>query len=287
MNMPCTRCLLRDGRHLAFREYGDTTHGFAVLFFHGNLNSRLFTPAWAATQAQTEAAGARLIAVDRPGYGQSDFLSDRTYRSWPADVSQLADHLGLRRYAVLGFSSGGPNAMAVAARAAGDARLAACGLISPDGPYKVIGGDEAIRAIYGTTDTAPAAMARRTAANEARMRAQYQGMRKPDRRRAALQDLDEAVRQGIDKGPAQDGCLEAGDWGFALGDIDARRVPVLLWHGEEDDDVPVSVGRYVAEHIQGCEATFIPGESHTLLRRHWQNILEQLVRAAQQPAGRL
>ena len=74
----------------------------------------------------------------------------------------------------------------------------------------------------------------------------------------------------------QDGLLESGDWGFELSDIS---IPTFLWHGEADQDVPVDVGRYVADGIAGCTATFIPGENHTLLRRHWKPIMERLVGA--------
>ena len=52
---------LRCGRRLAWREYGNPS-GFPILFMHGNLNSRLFEPAWAKTQSETSAAGARVIA---------------------------------------------------------------------------------------------------------------------------------------------------------------------------------------------------------------------------------
>ena len=47
---------------LAWREYGNAA-GFPVLFFHGNLDSRLFEPAWdkTLTQAQTHQAGTDLI----------------------------------------------------------------------------------------------------------------------------------------------------------------------------------------------------------------------------------
>ena len=78
---------LRDGRRLAFREYGDTA-GFPVIFMHGNLNSCLFMPAWLKTADQAHAAGARVLAVDRPGYGGSTVHIGRTYLSWAEDVDE-------------------------------------------------------------------------------------------------------------------------------------------------------------------------------------------------------
>ena len=68
------------------------------------MNSRLFQPVWTDTQELTAAAGARLIAVDRPGYGFSTFQQERTYARWAEDVQELAEHLDVQRLAVLGFS---------------------------------------------------------------------------------------------------------------------------------------------------------------------------------------
>jgi len=75
----CRRLLLSAGRFLAWREYGDLVNGYPIFFLHGNLNSRLFTPTWERTDADTSAAHARVIAVDRPGYGRSCFDPEKTY----------------------------------------------------------------------------------------------------------------------------------------------------------------------------------------------------------------
>jgi hypothetical protein len=44
---------LRDGRRLAWREYGDVDHGYPVVFTHGVFNSRLFEPMWEKTQVKS------------------------------------------------------------------------------------------------------------------------------------------------------------------------------------------------------------------------------------------
>merc|ERR1712046_218961 len=107
------------------------------------------------------------------------------------------------------------------------------------------------------------------------------GIKNPVRRDLALADLWEAMRQGLDMGPTQDGLLETGDWTFNLEkDCDGTKVPTLLWHGKEDTDVFTSVGEYIAERIRGCRATFFDGETHSMLRRKWQQILTELIAAA-------
>ena len=56
------------------------------------------------------AAGVVAIAPDRPGYGLSTFQKARTLAGWSRDVAELAGHLGLDRFAVVGISGGGPHA---------------------------------------------------------------------------------------------------------------------------------------------------------------------------------
>ena len=90
---------------------------------------------------------------------------------------------------------------------------------------------------------------------------------------AYVTGLREAFRDGTGGVGAEAG-LYARDWGFSL---DGVRAPVKLWHGGLDENVPVSVGRFVADGIPECEATFLEDEGHlTLPRRHIGEILAAL-----------
>jgi pimeloyl-ACP methyl ester carboxylesterase len=119
---------LRDGRRLGYAEYGDR-HGRPVVFFHGTPGSRKI--AGVAHRVAT-ARAVRVIAPDRPGFGLSDFQPARRLIDWPADVLDLADALGLERFAVAGVSGGGPYVAACARRLAD--RLTHAGIISGMGP---------------------------------------------------------------------------------------------------------------------------------------------------------
>src|ERR1041384_820935 len=103
---------LRDGRRLGFVEHGDTK-GRPLFYFHGWPSSRLESCALSPLCAEM---GLRVIAPDRPGCGLSDFKTRRTIPDWASDLSELADHLGLDHFTVLGISGGGPYAAACAAR---------------------------------------------------------------------------------------------------------------------------------------------------------------------------
>merc|ERR1712113_553536 len=78
--------------------------------------------------------GVRIIAVDRPGYGDSsDPPQGYTYLKFVDDLVELADELKLRKFCVAGHSSGGPYALAASAMLPD--RVVACAAISSDAPY--------------------------------------------------------------------------------------------------------------------------------------------------------
>ncbi len=108
--------VLGDGRRLSFAQYGDPRGQPAVLLpWHAGIASA--RAGW-LTQAARE-CGFRMVAPDRPGMGESDFKLGRTLLGWAADVAELADYLGMRRFGVAGTSGGGPYVLA-AAYALGD-----------------------------------------------------------------------------------------------------------------------------------------------------------------------
>jgi pimeloyl-ACP methyl ester carboxylesterase len=72
----------------------------------------------------------------------------------------------------------------------------------------------------------------------------------------------------------RDGRVVARPWGFSPAKI---RVPTFLWQGEIDPNVTPRMGRYLAEIIPNCHATFVAGAGHFLLFSHWGQIVAQLV----------
>src|SRR5436189_3246279 len=103
------------GRQVAYEVWGDPA-GAPVFLLHGTPGSRLGIRAPDDALARS---GARLITYDRPGYGLSDPYPERTVADCTTDVAAIADALGYREFAVVGFSGGGPHALA-------------CGALLPD-----------------------------------------------------------------------------------------------------------------------------------------------------------
>ena len=109
--MPDTRVMeLPDGRELAWLEAGKP-RGRPVFAFHGTPGSRRQV---SFDEKSITAAGVRMIAPDRPGYGHSSYHPGRSLADWAADVSALADHLKVGTFTVVGVSGGGPHAVACA-----------------------------------------------------------------------------------------------------------------------------------------------------------------------------
>ena len=119
---------LKDGRKLGYADLGNP-EAKPLFHFHGFPGSRLEVAIFADRVVQNNI---RLIGIDRPGMGLSDFKKDRTILDWPDDVVELADALGINKFAIEGISGGGPYAAACAYKIPD--RLTTCGIISGLGP---------------------------------------------------------------------------------------------------------------------------------------------------------
>ena len=115
---------LKDGRKLGYADLGNPDANSVVFHFHGFPGSRLE----AMLLANKATSEYRIISIDRPGMGLSDFKKNRTLLDWPDDVIELADALEIDKFAVEGISGGGPYAAACAYKI--PKRLTSCGIIS-------------------------------------------------------------------------------------------------------------------------------------------------------------
>ena len=125
------RIVLKDGRTLGFAEYGDPK-GEPFLEFHGCPSSRLEAGNY---DEAGKKLGVRVIGIDRPGFGISTYVKGYRIVDWPADVTELAEALGLDRFPVAGISSGSPYALACARFI--PERLKGCAVVSGVPPLVV------------------------------------------------------------------------------------------------------------------------------------------------------
>jgi len=275
---------LREGRVLGYAEYGDPA-GKPIFFFHGLPGSR--RQRHPDDSIATE-LGARLITVDRPGYGLSDFQYGRKLLDWPRDVAQLADALKIDRFAVVGVSGGGPYVLASAYKL--PERITSATVISGMGPVNDpeatkgmlasmrLGLGIAPRVPWGFVRFALDPVAKIVSRNPAGVKklvpasapeADKKAFARPEIQEVDRQDLTEAYRNGAQAAFWEVVTL-ATPWGFHLEDIHKK---IYLWHGEADTTVHPNMGRFVARTLPNCEPVFYPGEGHTLMYNYCREIL--------------
>lgn len=278
---------LQDGRTLAYTEHGDLS-GQPVFMIHGNPSSRLMRH---PDESIVENLGARIITPDRPGYGLSDFQPNRTLLDFPDDIAQLADALGIEKFAIFGVSAGGPYAAACAYKLADRITQAALvsGVSTLDRPNAYDDMSEAWQTAFKTGNW-PEWLLRQVL--KLRVRAERRDPEKAIDDMAALMSLAdaklmlrpefhagirrrvyEATRNGT-RGWAREIKVLVAPWGFDPAEI---TVPVHLWYWEDDPAVPQQMGRYFESKIPNTIPHFLPGGGHLFFLVHWGEIIEALI----------
>lgn len=283
--------VLPDGRRIGWLEEG-TPDGRPVFAFHGLPGSRRQRHPEAAL---AEAAGARVIHLERPGFGWSSPAPGRRLADWPRDVAACAEALGVGRFAIVGVSAGGPYAIACL-HALGErlARVAVVSGVGPPGsmprgmmPLARLGFALAPRwpALVRAVLRPLARLAVRAPDRYlARIAAHMDASDRPILARPAVramfaQDYPAAFAQGVAPMVA-DLALLASPWGFAIGHFPsgASPCPVAFWHGDADRVVPASASEALAAAIPGAELHRLPGAGHFAVFDRWADVLGWLVR---------
>ena len=285
MTLPETHTLaLPDGRALAWCRVGDP-EGTPVLHCHGGLSCRLEI---AFADALCRQLGISWIVADRPGIGGSDACAGRSITDWPADVAALADHLAIDRFAVTGWSAGGPYALACGVMLAD--RVSTVATIAGMAPLR---GSEDIEALGLATDRwlfslahrmpglcgAMLSLVRLTPAALLRgsvRRMLGQGVDFAVLPRETADDVTAALAESLRPGGAGtvfDYRRLGGQWGFALEDV---AVPVMIWHGTADDLLPYEHATRLFTEIPTAILEPRKDMGHFLLQRCLGDILAGL-----------
>jgi pimeloyl-ACP methyl ester carboxylesterase len=288
------------GRVLTVDDAGDPD-GAPVLYLHGTPDSRL---ARHPDDGLAAAAGVRLLALDRPGYGGSSApgpWSPRWADRLAGDVAALLDDLGVDRCAVLAWSGGALSGLALAAGIPD--RVGRLGIASGLVPRQAYD-DQAVRAWgaarLGVIDladlVAPGELGPEVAPMlapfpcDAALAAQHQAGHRTPADAAELatvpggadrlaEALAEAVRAGL-AGAAADVEAEARPLPVDLG---AVACPVDLWYGGDDLVTPPAFGRWYAARLRRASLRVVDGAGHYLVLTRWTELLSALAIAP--PAG--
>lgn len=278
---------LRCGRILSYALYGDAC-GTPVYYMHGFYGSRIEAMLAAAAAGK---CGLQLIAVDRPGVGRSSFEPVISLESWAAIIGELADQLGHKEFSILGVSGGGPFALSCAHFLSDRVQnITLCGSLAPLDNQTFIrklplryraavwlqqhfkpGLYWLNKRLYFGARHDPSRLLRKLARHLADCDKKILAERAT--RDIMIASLAEAANQNPLYG-AQELTIFGAPWGFDLKDIP---MPVTLWHGGQDEMVPVAMAYQLADKLTRSCLHIIPDAGHfSLPVLHAEKILQGL-----------
>jgi pimeloyl-ACP methyl ester carboxylesterase len=264
---------LEDGRRLGLRVSGPID-GLPLVFHHGTPGAD--TPIHALERAAHD-RGLRYVSFSRPGYGTSSRLPGRRVVDVVPDTAAVLKAIEADRCLVVGWSGGGPHALACGARLPS---VAATLVISGVAPYDLPGldwtagmGDDNVAefgaALLGEPTLRPLLEEVREQLKDTTTAGIIASLDSllPDVDKAVLTDefgedmvasFAEALRHGVD-GWVDDDLAFTEPWGF---DLDELSGPVMIWQGSLDLMVPFAHGEALASRIDGASVHLEEGEGH-------------------------
>ena len=269
---------LEDGRRLAYADLGDPK-GKPVFYFHSFPGSRLEAK---VMHEKAKEVGIRLISVDRPGFGLSDYQPNRRITDWPKDIGELADFLNFDKFSLFGVSTGACYALACAScltdRINKIVTISALDSIE----FKKNGLFPNHRVIFGVAKYLPFLFKilfwfircrnlKKENGGERYLKINYKNFSEKDR--ILLQDSTilntiaeahcEAFRREL-KGITHEAKLLGSPWRIEFNKI-PKELDIYLFHGVEDKIAQVTATMEIEKLLQRCEATYFQNEGHVSL----------------------
>jgi pimeloyl-ACP methyl ester carboxylesterase len=275
-------------------QIGGPADGQTVVFHTGTPSAgRLFAPMIDAGAER----GLRHVVYSRPGYATSDRRAGRSVADCVSDVTAITDALGVQRFFTVGWSGGGPHALACAALL--PERVIAAATIAGVAPRDAEGLDWLDGMGQENLDEFAAAQAGEEQLLEfiEPFRAQLESVSSAQIYEALgdlLSEVDlsalsgefaeyfaEATRTGLQRGVYgwyDDDLAMIRDWGFELAGVST---PVTIWQGAQDRMVPFAHGEWLAAHVPGANARLLPDHGHlSLVIDRYGALLDDLLAGA-------
>ena len=278
-------CKTNDGRQIEVYK-GGYEKGPVILAHHGSPSE---AGLWSLWHEVAQEKKFQIISITRPGYAQSERKPGRNVASVVPDVKDVLDSLGIDHFVTIGWSGGGPHALACATlmpdKCLGVASLAGAApygkkdfdFLKDMGPENV---EEFGAALEGEANykkwLEKNAISYRTVTESDFIDA-FGGLL-PDVDKKALvggyakslaASLQYALKDGFD-GWIDDGLAFVSDWGFEVNKV---KVPVTVWHGELDLMAPIDHGQWLANNIPNAKYNFVKGHGHISLGMDYKNAI--------------
>ncbi|SPO07625.1 uncharacterized protein DNG_10320 [Cephalotrichum gorgonifer] len=291
-----------DGRKIGFACFGAQS-GPTIFYLHGFPGSRVSGRFF---DEPAKKLGARIVAVERPGIGISSPQPGRKLLDHADDIRDLAEHLDIKSYGIIGLSGGGPYALACA-YSLPEENLKSVSVVCGMGPIEMgtkgmswsnwlmFNGlmyfprlmrwfqNEVVKVLRRIPNEKIVDAATKKLSGES-SRGWFRGnptdnriLSNPELLTVMLDSYREHYRQGAD-GFMEDGRVLTSDWGFRLEDIRSS-IPIQLWYSRHDTNVPIQMGEAIAASL-GSRPDFrvVQGETHlSLALKYTSDALERLL----------
>jgi pimeloyl-ACP methyl ester carboxylesterase len=238
--------------------------------------------------------GIRTVLYARPGYGRSTPKPGRTVADTAGDTAAILDALGADKFLNVGWSGGGPHALACEALLAD--RCLATAVIAGMAPYTEAEGSNRVRAWYEADDDNQLAFAGDIEGFRRAVDAFVAQLAQTNAENVTADANSAADRQFVSQGyadwvasfvssagvsgghgTADDYLAVFRNWGFPLANI--RQV--TIWQGTEDQNVPSFHAEWLRDHLPQAELRALEGEGHVSIVGHLPEIINSLIANSQ------
>ena len=278
--------ILPGNRKLGFAEYGNPA-GFPILYCHGSQSSRLEMHYNLSFAKEKEL---RILTVDRPGHGISDFNPAGTILSFAQDLKVLTEKLELASYSVVGMSAGSPFALGFSYLF--PEKIHKTGIISGFAPLtteskKVL--SKEVKTMLSLAKSMPFLLkiflkvqAKQLAIKPKKALNNFlQIMSEPDqlvlKNEKVMEVIEsmfkEAFRNGSQGVAYEISTILVQKWGFELKEIKGR---VQFWQGKEDNNVPYQWAELMTNECRHSELKLYEDEGHLIIFEHAAEIFGEL-----------
>ena len=275
---------LRNGNKIGYAVYGNKKK-FPIFYFHGWPGSR-----FELKNIPVKKEKCFIIALERPGYGISDPVSNFKILDWPKIVLEIANKLKIKNFSIISVSGGAPFALACA-NTIKNKRLKSIALVCPLAPSKAEGmnkGKVGMFINYGNKPFLSWLILNilRTYLLNCNIKKSFNRLKNKiplpkedlklftiDRGKKLIENFKEAVKHGT-TGVHRDICLYSNDWGFKLKNIKKK---IFIWHGDKDLTVPIITNTYYKKKLKNKKIFIKINEGHFSICYNFMNDIIQKV----------
>ena len=266
---------LRDGRTLELQIAG-VPQSSAIVFHHGTPGA---SNTWTSWLTEVERQGGYAFSYSRPGYGQSDRHEGRTVADNAKDIAEVLELLGITKTVSIGWSGGGPHALAdtTLPQNAAAISIAGVGAYGANDLDFLEGMGEENHVEFGAAVQGSEAIENWMKnfspeigeVTEDQIIEAFGGLignaDKVALREGAAEETAASYRKALEVsfyGWMDDDLAFVQGWGFDITRIDK---PVELWQGNDDFMVPHAHAYWLESKIPTAKLNFVPGEGHISL----------------------